>query len=313
MTTHQLDLNETTLHGDYSPNREPVLHIQAGDVIESSSLDAGWGIEAPKLDLTERQRHPNFEKLEHKGHAMTGPVYIEGADVGKTLEVTFEALTVGAYGWTYAGGFPHRINEAFDMLETPKHLILWDLDADNLTGTNQFGQTLKLEPFLGNMGMPPPEDGHHPTAPPSNWGGNLDCKDLVVGTKLYLPIPVEGGLFSFGDGHARQGHGEVSVTAIECPMEYIRLKLDVIDDMPLERPRAWTPEGWITFGFDEELDKATFMALGDMLDFMVAEYDLPNRERALGLASALVDLHVTQIANPLYGVHAFLPHDAFVD
>ncbi len=312
MATHKLDLTSETLHGDYSISHEPVLHIQAGDTVESSSLDAGWGIEAPNLE-GKRQKHAKSETLEMNGHAMTGPIYIDGAEVGKTLEVTFEALTVGSYGWIHSGGFPHRVHEAFGFVDKKAEWIIWDLDADNLTGTNQYGQTVKLSPFLGNMGMPPPEAGHHSTAPPSNWGGNLDCKDLVVGTKLYLPIPVKGGLFSFGDGHALQGHGEVSVTAIECPMDYIRLKLDVVDDMSLERPRAWTPEGWITFGFDEDLDKATFMALGDMMDLMVAKFELTNRQVALGLASALVDLHITQIANPLYGVHAFLPHNAFIN
>lgn len=312
MATHKLDLNENTLHGDFSRDREPVLHIKAGDIVESSCLDARWYIEAPKLDGSPCPRHPIYESLPMQGHAMTGPVYIDGAEVGKTLEVTYEALTVGTYGWTYSGGFPHRVNEAFGFVDQPQQFIFWDLNADEGTGTNQFGQTVELKPFLGNMGMPSPEAGRHSTAPPSNWGWNLDCKDLVVGTKLYLPIPVEGGLFSFGDGHALQGHGEVCVMAIECPMDYVRLKLDVVYDMPLERPRAWTPDGWITFGFGENLDQATYMALGDMLDVLVAEYDLPDRQQALGLASVLVDLHITQIANPLVGVHAFLPHNAFI-
>lgn len=313
MTTHQLELNENTLHGDYSSNRESVLRIQAGDTIESSSIDAGWGIAPPDLETGERIRHPKYDEIEMKGHAMTGPVWIEGANIGKTLVVHFEALTVGSYGYSVSGGFSHRVNETLGLIEGGDEQGIWTLDAENLIGTNQFGQRLRLSPFLGNMGMPPPQDGHHSTAPPSNWGGNLDCKDLVVGTRLYLPIPVEGGLFSFGDAHARQGHGEVSVTAIECPMDYIRLKLDVIDDMPLERPRAWTPEGWITFGFDEDLEKATFMALNDMLNLMVAEHNLTSRKHALGLATALVDLHITQIANPLMGVHAFLPHDGLLE
>lgn len=313
MATHKLELTADTLHGDFSPNREPVLRIKAGDVVESSCLDANWFTEEPPIDGSPDPHHPKYATLAMKGHAMTGPIYIEGAEVGKTLEVTYEALTVGAFGWIHAGGFPYRVNEAFDLVDKKKLRTLWDLDAENLIGTDHLGHKVKLSPFLGNMGMPPPEDGNHSTSPPSNWGGNLDCKELVVGTKLYLPIPVEGGLFSFGDGHALQGHGEVSITAIECPMEYVRLKLDVIDDMPLKRPRAWTPAGWITFGFAENLDDATYMALGDMLDFMVEKFDLPDRQHALGLASAVVDVHITQIANPLVGAHAFLPHDAFID
>lgn len=310
MTTHQLPLTSETLHGDYSPNREPVLRIQAGDTIESSSLDAGWGIEPIHLDGTVNKKHPAANEQTMKGHAMTGPVWIEGAKAGMTLVVHFEELVVGSHGFVSTGGFPHRVNERLNLIEGGNAKMRWELDKETMTATNQFGHRVKMRPFLGNMGMPPPQDGHHPTAPPTNWGGNLDCKDLVVGTRLYLPIPVDGGLFSFGDGHAAQGHGEVSVTAIECPMDYIRLKLDVIDDMPLERPRAWTPEGWLTFGFAESLDDATFMALDDMLNLMVAEHKLSSRHQALGLATAVVDLHITQIANPLMGVHAFLPHDA---
>jgi acetamidase/formamidase len=179
-----------------------------------------------------------------------------------------------------------------------------------MIGTNQFGHQIRLKPFLGNIGMPPPEDGHHSTASPFTWGGNIDCKDLVVGTKLYLPIPVEGGLLSFGDGHAAQGHGEVSVNALECPMEAVRLRLEVLFQMTISTPRAWTPDGWLTFGFHAVLEQATLIALNEMISFMMTHYHLSSRKQALGLATALVDLHITQIANPVVGVHAFLPHDA---
>lgn len=312
MTTHQLAIDNNTLHGDYSRDRDPVLRIQSGDTIESSTIDAGWGIEAPHLDGTDRKKYPAMTEQNKQGHAMTGPVWIEGAQPGKTLVVHFEEMVVGEYGFSVGGGFPHRVNERMGLISGGDEMQIWSLDKETLIGENQFGHRVQLRPFLGNMGMPPPEAGHHSTSPPSNWGGNLDCKDLVKGTRLYLPIPVEGGLFSFGDAHARQGHGEVGVAAIECPMDLVRLKLEVIDDMPLERPRAWTPDGWITFGFDENLEEATMIALDDMLDMMVETYDLSSRKQALGLATAVVDLHVTQVANPLMGVHAFLPHDALL-
>ena len=161
--------------------------------------------------------------------------------------------------------------------------------------------------------MPPPEDGHHSTASPSKWGGNIDCKDLIAGTQLYLPVPVEGGLLSFGDGHAAQGHGEVSVSALECPMEFVRLRLEILSHVTMNAPRAWTPDGWLTFGFHADLEQATLIALDEMLSLMMSQFRLSSRKLALGLATAIVDLHITQIANPVIGAHAFLPQDALLE
>lgn len=312
MTIHQVNADAQNLHGDYSPNRAPVLRVQSGDVIEAKTLDAGWGLEAPHLDGSPRQRHPAIENQILRGHALTGPIWVEGAQSGTTLLIHFEALIPGAYGYTYAGGFDHRIHNHLQLREDGEELMLWALDADTMIGTNQFGHRIRLRPFLGNIGMPPPELGHHSTASPFKWGGNIDCKDLIAGTRLYLPVPVEGGLLSFGDGHAAQGHGEVSVSAVECPMEHVRLRLEVLPDMTINNPHAWTPAGWLTFGFHTDLEQASLIALDEMVSLMVVEYDLSSRKQALALATGLVDLHITQIANPLVGVHAFLPHDALI-
>lgn len=313
MTVHTLLPDTNTLHGDFSPDRPPVLRVASGDSIVAKTLDAGWGIEAPKLDGESRQRHPAFDEQPMRGHAMLGPVWIENAQPGMTLKITFDEIIPGDFGYTYSGGFEHRVHRSLGFVEDSELLTLWALDAGTMTGTDQHGHKVRLKPFLGNIGMPPPEAGHHATAPPSPWGGNLDCKDLVAGTQLYLPVPVAGGLLSFGDGHALQGHGEVSVTAIECPMERVKLTVELLDDMPLNTPRAWTPDGWLTFGFNEDMEKATMQALDEMVSFMVAHFGLESRQQALGLATALVDLHITQIANPLIGVHAFLPHDGLIN
>jgi acetamidase/formamidase len=149
----------------------------------------------------------------------------------------------------------------------------------------------------------------HPTAPPRCWGGNIDCKELVAGTTLFLPIPVDGALFSAGDGHARQGDGEVSQTAIECPLDRLELTLSVDDRVQLRTPIAWTPAAWLTFGFDEDLDEAAAVAVEAMLDLMQRELQV-DRTDALALASVVVDLRVTQLVNGVKGVHAVLSHDA---
>lgn len=312
MPTYQLKPDTHTLHGNYSPNREPILRIQSGDTIEAETLDAGWGLEAPHLDGTPRQKHPKALELAQWGHALIGPVWIEGAKAGMTLVVHFEQLVTGNYGFTYAGGFSHRIYQNLQLADGGEELMLWSLDAGTMTGINQFDHRIQLKPFLGNLGMPPPEAGHHSTLSPRIWGGNIDCKDLVAGTRLYLPIPVEGGLFSFGDGHAAQGHGEVSVNGLECPLKFVQLRLELLDTTSLQTPRAWTPAGWLTFGFHADLEQATYMALDAMVTLMLSQYHLTSRKQALALATAVVDLHITQIANPIMGVHAFLPHDALL-
>jgi acetamidase/formamidase len=156
--------------------------------------------------------------------------------------------------------------------------------------------------------MPPPEPGTHSTTPPRVWGGNIDCKELVAGTRLYLPIPVDGALFSAGDGHARQGDGEVSQLAIECPVERAELTLS-LSDLELRTPTAWTPKAWLTLGFDADLDEAAAIAISAMLELMAREHGL-GRAEALALASLVVDLRVTQVVNEVQGVHAMLPHDA---
>ena len=199
MSNYQLESNSDTLHGDYSRDRTPVLRIKSGDTVEASTLDAGWGLEAPHLDSTPRRRHPSHQEQRQRGHSLIGPIWIEGAEPGMTLVTHFEQMIPGDYGFTYSGGFQHRIHESLQLIEGGEELMLWALDTQKMIAVNQFGHQLKLKPFLGNLGMPPPEAGYHTTVSPRIWGGNIDCKDLVVNTRLYLPIPVAGGLFSFGD------------------------------------------------------------------------------------------------------------------
>jgi acetamidase/formamidase len=162
---------------------------------------------------------------------------------------------------------------------------------------------------MGVMGMPPDEPGTHPTGPPRACGGNLDCKELVAGAKLYLPISVDGALFSLGDGHGVQGDGEVSGMAIECPMEVVDVRLSVLDEPRLAMPRAWTPDAWITFGLHEDLREAVAIATGEMLDLMFERLGQP-RSTALALASLIVDVRITQLVNGVVGAHAVLAHEA---
>jgi acetamidase/formamidase len=303
MSLHHLELNEDTLHGFFSKELRPVLTIQSGDAVRFKTLDAGWYLERPVPDVSKRPPQAQSKIEGPKGHALCGPVYIEGARPGMTLAVKVEALTLGHWGWTYAGRGPFgEIDEAL--------FHVWELDTTQQIGKNQYGHTVALKPFMGVMGMPPPGEGQHSTRPPRIWGGNIDCKELTVGSTLYLPICVEGALFSTGDGHAAQGDGEISGTAIECPMEAAELSFTLLDDMPLTTARADTAAGLISFGFDEDLNIATEIATKDMIAWMQSKFGLARND-ALALASVVVDLRVTQIANQVHGVHAVLPHGAW--
>jgi acetamidase/formamidase len=183
----------------------------------------------------------------------------------------------------------------------PPHLIRWQLANGVGRGA---GRVVRLAPFLGVLGMPPAEPGVHSTIPPRRCGGNIDCKDLIAGTTLFLPISVDDALFSAGDGHAAQGDGEISGTAIECPVE-AQVTIDVRADLPIEWPVARTAASWLSFGFHENVEEAARIATRGMLDLMQREHGLA-RDDALALGSVVVDLRVTQIANKTLGVHAVL-------
>jgi acetamidase/formamidase len=280
---HELPLERRTLHGHFSQDLEPVLQIEPGDSVELAAPNAGWEVDPGE------QFVPRVDGLDD-GHALAGPIAVRGARAGQTLAVRIDEVRPGPWGVT---------------LTSPPHRIDWELDGVVGRGA---GRSVRLAPFLGVLGMPPPEPGIHPTGPPRRWGGNIDCKELVAGTTLFLPIPVDGARFSAGDGHAAQGDGEVSGTAIECPVR-ARLTLDLRDDLSLEWPIARTADAWLTFGFDEHLGRAARIAVDGMLDLMGRKLGL-DRGDALAFASVVVDLRVTQVVNGALGVHAVLRDDA---
>jgi acetamidase/formamidase len=301
VTVHEIPLERRSLHGHFSRELEPVLTIESADTIAFACLDAGWHVEPG------RKYEPRDAELD-SGHPLVGPIEIRGARAGQTLEVGIDRVVPGSWGWCAAGDWSSPLNDRLG-LSSGGVLLRWELDVEQGVGRDERGRELDLRPFLGVLGMPPPEPGVHATAPPRPFGGNIDCKELVAGTRLYLPIPVDGALFSAGDCHARQGDGEVSQIAIECPLERAELRLTVLPQAAPTAPYAWTPNAWLTLGFDEDLDEAAVQALDAMLGLLGREYDV-GRAEALALASLVVDLRVTQMVNGVRGVHAVLAHDA---
>ena len=280
---HELPLDPGVLHGSFSRELEPVLEIDPGDSVRFSTPNNAWRT-TPGERIEPRNPELDF------GHALAGPIAIRGARAGQTLVVRVDEVTPGDWGETFAG----------------EHRVEWRLEG----GIGRaLGREVELAPFLGVIGMPPPEPGMHPTRPPRPWGGNIDCKELVAGSTLYLPIPVDGALFSAGDGHAAQGDGEVSGYAIETPTT-AQVTLDLRDDLPLEWPVARIEGAWLTFGFDEHLGRAAAIAVEGMIALMARELGVTGGDARV-LASVGVDLHVTQVVNGAQGVHAVLRDDAF--
>ena len=305
MTRHAVAAAAGAVTDVFSRERPPVLVVAPGDTVVAGSLDASGYLA--------RQRYPGDPQPTMlsgmRGHCLTGPIAVAGARPGMMLSVRFVSLRPGGWGWTVAAAGDNRLTRRLGVAGGPPAWLLWDIDADRGVATCDGGYAVPVAPFLGVVGMPPAEPGEHSTRPPrAEGGGNIDCRELVAGSTLYLPVTVPDALLCLGDGHAAQGDGEVSGTAIECPMT-TELVLDLLTGPPVPGIHAVTPAGRITFGFSEDLDVAMGDALDAMLTWMQCRYRL-DRPAALALASPAVDLRVTQVANGVWGVHAVLPDRA---
>ncbi len=307
---HTIQLASNALHSSFSKEYNPILTIQSGDSIEARTPDIQWGYSSEEGQ--ERTRFSSREREETLGHPLIGPIAVEAAKPGMVLEVRINENVPGWYGRNWAGGTPAWQNEQLGIAESERLEVDWKLNREQMTGVcTMSGRdfSVALSPFLGLIGLAPGETGIHKTQPPYRTGGNIDCKELVKGSSLFLPVEAEGALLSFGDGHALQGDGENSGTAIECPMDFVSLTVILHKDMELHMPKAKTPKGWITFGFSEDLNKAAATALSEMIELLQQFYGLSKTE-AVALSSVAVDLHVTQVVNQVKGIHAILPHGA---
>jgi acetamidase/formamidase len=304
LTHHFLEPRPGTVHDYFSRALPPVLHVDSGDTVTVTSLDARGYLEEP----TAPGEFGETFLPGARGHALCGPIFVRSALPGTALAINLVSLRTGDWGWTIGGDRKDRFMGYLDTSTAPMVALQWRLDSQMQVATNNLGFSVDMRPFLGVIGLAPAEDGEFSTTPPRYCGGNLDCKDLVRGSVLYLPVSVEGALLSVGDGHARQGDGEVSGSAIECPTT-AELQLTVVAAPVVTTPYAKTPTSRITFGFDRDLNSASAAALDAMLTWMEGLFAV-TRSEALALASTVVDLRITQVANGVWGVHAVLEDDA---
>lgn len=289
----------------FSAAHEPAVTIDPGDMVVVRSLDASGYLE--------RQQFPGDDKPkmfpgDFRGHALPRPVAVRGARRGDMISVRVESLVPDTWGWTASPTVPSSpVPERLGLAGVPPAWLLWENDVAAATATANGKYTRSLAPFLGVMGVAPAEPGEHSTVPPrASAGGNIDCKELVAGSTLYLPVNVDDGLVYLGDGHGAQGDGESCGTAIECGMTTTAV-LDIAHGRPLSSVHAETPAGKVTFGFSADLNEAMADALDAMVSWIAVLYGT-SRAEALALASTCADLRVTQVVNVTWGVHALLPH-----
>jgi acetamidase/formamidase len=280
-----------------------VLSVDSGDEVSFETW-SGWGNSiGPETTLDDVMR--GAATLAEAGpHDLTGPVEVRGASAGDVLRVDVlelrprtHATNVTIPGVAGVGLLPDLFPEgAFRHFE---------LDPDGMTVALAPGLTVPIAPFLGFLAVAPEAEGPHNSIPPGSHGGNIDLKDLTVGSTLYLPVWKDGASFYVGDGHARQGNGEVNVTALETTFEEARVRLTIVEGRSLELPRAETPSSWITLGFGDDLLEAARAATRGMID-LLGELAGVEPAEAYALCSMCVDLEITQAVNTVVGVHARL-------
>src|SRR4026208_1033152 len=296
--THRLGATpDTVAYGYYWADAKPALRIASGDIIDVDTLltNSPAGLEragVPPAKIQESLKAIVTEVTGDRrgpgGHILTGPVYIEGAEPGDTLEVKVLSIDFAIdYGYNGCSGFlPENCDRATGIK-------IVALDKKTMTAGFEPGIVVPLKPFFGSMGVAPaPEAGRVSSNPPGRHAGNMDNKELTAGSTLYIPVFVPGALFEIGDGHAAQGDGEVDQTAIETSLQG-RLQLTVRKGMKLTWPRAETATEFISMGTDEDLTKATKIAIQEMIDFLVAEKKL-EKMAAYQLISVAGNVHITQ-------------------
>lgn len=305
MARHTLD--DAQVHYQWSRELEPRLVIASGDTVTLTCRDAG--------DLHYDPKRPEEERAkprQSKGHPLTGPIYVAGAEPGDSLAIEVVSLEHLGWGWTSCGPRGGLLAGEFEPMTK-----IWELKD----GYADFkpGIRIPLEPFCGIMGVAPAEPGYHPTMPPRTAGGNMDIRHLVAGSTLFLPIYVPGALFSAGDCHAAQGDGEVCITGIEAPMN-VTLRFTLRKGHTIPGPQFLTPspltkvdtKGYFaTTGIQPDLMEAAKESIRNMVAHLGREYGL-SREEAYLLCSVAVDLKISEVVDaPNWIVSAYLPLSIF--
>lgn len=304
--------DSTVVVGSYWSEWKPVLQVHSGDYVRVHTLitstpdrliASGVPADSVEKELKEvqkvRDRGPG-------GHVLTGPIYIEEAEPGDVLEVHIQSIDLAIpYGYNAIGQSGFLSDEIFD-----RKMRIVPLDKKKMMGHFADGIEIPLHPFFGSMGVAPPKEaGRWNSAPPWVHAGNLDNKELVAGSSLFIPVFVKGALFEIGDGHAAQGNGEVDITAIETSLK-ATLQFTVHKGNKLQWPRAETATHIIAMGCDRDLNAATHIAVREMIKYLMEEKKMTQSD-AYMLCSVAGDVNITQLVDGNVGVHVMMPKAVF--
>jgi acetamidase/formamidase len=293
---------ETTQWGWFDNAQPPVLRINAGDTVALETMMHSHNQVIPGTTIEQIKKL----RTDYPGrgpHTVTGPIYVEGAEPGDVLKVTINKIVPRSYATNFNvpgmfGEFPKEYQDG-----QVKYLYLdWDKKITEFLP----GVQIPLRPFPGTIGVARKEPGRYSTVPPGEYAGNIDVRDLVEGTALYVPVFVPGALLWSGDSHAAQGNGEVNLTAIETAYKELNITVDVIKGMPLDFPRIETPNSWITLGLDQDLNKAWDQAKAQTIKLLAEQRKVPP-EQAARLMVQISDCRVTQVVDVKKGVHCLSP------
>jgi acetamidase/formamidase len=307
---------QTVAWGHYDATAKPVLTVKSGDTVVVHTLLtnsptglAKAGVPAADIQQSLRAVFDGVPQADRGpgGHILTGPIAIEGAEPGDTLEVRILKIDL-AIPYAY-NGFRYGVGFLTDDFPYSRVKIV-PLDAKRMVGHFAPGIDVPLHPFFGSMGVAPPASfGRYDSTAPTISGGNMDDKALVAGTSVFFPVYAPGALLEVGDGHAAQGNGEVDITALETSLTGT-LQLILHKGMKSSYPRAETPSAYISMGFDDDLSSATRKALTNMIDFLVNEKRM-SRDDAYMLISVAGDVEETELVDRNKGVHVVLQKALF--
>jgi len=304
----------TVAWGYYDAAAEPVLHIRSGDEIIIGTLITSTperleaaGVKPADVEPALRDITTTVTNKGPGGHILTGPIYVDGADSGDVLEIKIEKIDLAIpYAYNAFGPKSGFLPEDFPH----SRMRIIPLDQRRMVAHFGAGIDIGLRPFFGSIGVAPPRArGRVSSAPPDIHAGNLDNKELIAGTTLYIPVHTPGALLEIGDGHAGQGNGEVDITALETSLRG-RFRVTVRKDIHLAWPRAETPTHWIAMGMDRDLIQATKIAVRQAIDFLMTVQGL-SHDDAYMLTSVACDVDVTELVDGNVGVHVMIPKSLF--
>jgi acetamidase/formamidase len=317
---------DTTQWGWLDPTEKPKVVVDSGDSVS---------IETLRHSMDEIKPGASIEKivelrLANPGggpHSVTGPIYVNGAEAGDTMEIRVKKIAMKESGFNF--NLPGKQFSTVGLLATEfseGHVQYFKLDTEKMTSEFKPGIVLRLKPFPGTIAVgPDPNEPKEKAGPPIHdakgrtstlrpWknGSNMDVNELQEGSTLYLPVFQKGGLIWTGDSHCLQGNGEVNLTALECSYKEIEIQPIVRKDLHIDWPRAETSTHWIFMGFDEDLNEAMKIAVRETVNFLAEQKMVSmSREEAYSLTSIVGDCRVSQVVDIRKGVHCMIPKSIF--